>query len=128
MRGPRVGTRQPRRHDGRARCDDRAFTGLINARSATIRLGKEAFYAQVEQPIARGYAVTGEAMACNMLLDDASEGIDAFLGSTRLRGRALIIQKSRFATTVIIRDALPSVGWRRRYEVQSRRHPHDYSL
>jgi enoyl-CoA hydratase/carnithine racemase len=57
------------------------FTGLIKARSAaTIRLGKEAFYAQVEQPIGRAYAVTSEAMACNMLLDDASEGIDAFLG------------------------------------------------
>jgi len=57
------------------------FTGLIKARSAaTIRLGKEAFYAQVEQPIARAYAATSEAMACNMLLDDASEGIDAFLG------------------------------------------------
>jgi enoyl-CoA hydratase/carnithine racemase len=57
------------------------FTGLIKARSAaTIRLGKEAFYAQVEQPIAGAYAVTSEAMACNMLLDDASEGIDAFLG------------------------------------------------
>ena len=47
--------------------------------AAMIRLGKEAFYAQVEQPIARAYAVTSEAMACNMLLDDASEGIDAFL-------------------------------------------------
>ena len=57
------------------------FTGLIKARSAaTICLGKGAFYAQVEQPIAGAYAVTGEAMACNMLLDDASEGIDAFLG------------------------------------------------
>jgi enoyl-CoA hydratase/carnithine racemase len=57
------------------------FTGLINARSAaTIRLGKEAFYAQVELPIAGAYALTSEAMACNMLLDDASEGIDAFLG------------------------------------------------
>jgi len=57
------------------------FTGLIKSRSAAaIRLGKEAFYAQVEQPIAGAYAVTGEAMACNMLLDDASEGIDAFLG------------------------------------------------
>jgi enoyl-CoA hydratase/carnithine racemase len=57
------------------------FTGLIKARSAaTIRLGKEAFYTQVEQPIARAYAVASEAMACNMLLDDASEGIDAFLG------------------------------------------------
>jgi enoyl-CoA hydratase/carnithine racemase len=39
------------------------FTGLIKARgAATIRLGKEAFYAQVEQPIAAAYAVTSEAM------------------------------------------------------------------
>src|SRR5258708_8472382 len=57
------------------------FTGLIQARSAaTIRLGKAAFYAQIEQPIAGAYAATSEVMACNMLLDDASEGIDAFLG------------------------------------------------
>jgi enoyl-CoA hydratase/carnithine racemase len=57
------------------------FTGLIKARSAaTIRLGKRAFYAQVEQPIAGAYDSTSEVMACNMLLDDASEGIDAFLG------------------------------------------------
>jgi len=57
------------------------FTGLIKARSAaTIHLGKQAFYAQIEQPIARAYDVTSEVMACNMLLDDASEGIDAFLG------------------------------------------------
>ena len=77
------------------------FTGLIKARSAaTIRLGKEAFYAQVEQPIARAYTVTSEAMACNMLLDDASEGIDAFLGEARAGvAGALIIQKPQFATT-----------------------------
>jgi enoyl-CoA hydratase/carnithine racemase len=58
-----------------------AFAGAIKARSAaTIRLGKQAFYAQIEQPIARAYEVTGDVMACNMLLDDAAEGIDAFLG------------------------------------------------
>jgi enoyl-CoA hydratase/carnithine racemase len=57
------------------------FTGLIKARSAaTIRLGKQAFYAQIERPIASAYDVTSEAMACNMLFDDASEGINAFLG------------------------------------------------
>jgi len=58
-----------------------SFADVIKARSAaTIRLGKQAFYAQIEQPIARAYDVTGEVMAFNMLLDDASEGIDAFLG------------------------------------------------
>jgi enoyl-CoA hydratase/carnithine racemase len=59
----------------------RHFTDIIKARSAaTIRLGKQAFYAQIEEPIAAAYGVTGEVMACNMLLDDAAEGIDAFLG------------------------------------------------
>ena len=57
------------------------FADTIKARSAaTIRIGKRAFYAQIEQPIARAYDVTSEVMAGNMLLDDASEGIDAFLG------------------------------------------------
>ena len=56
------------------------FADAIKARSAAaIRLGKHAFYAQIEQPIARAYDVTSEVMACNMLLEDASEGIDAFL-------------------------------------------------
>ena len=57
------------------------FTDRIKARSAaTIRLGKHAFYAQIEQPIAGAYDLTSDVMACNMALDDASEGIDAFLG------------------------------------------------
>ena len=57
------------------------FAETVKARSAaTIRLGKQAFYAQIEQPIASAYAATAEVMACNMLLDDASEGIDAFIG------------------------------------------------
>ncbi|HKB11030.1 MAG TPA: enoyl-CoA hydratase [Vicinamibacterales bacterium] len=59
----------------------RQFTEVIKARSAaTIRLGKQAFYAQIEQPVAVAYDTTSDVMACNMLLDDASEGIDAFLG------------------------------------------------
>jgi 1,4-dihydroxy-2-naphthoyl-CoA synthase len=43
-------------------------------------MGKRAFYAQVDQGLAGAYEVTGEAMACNLLLPDAAEGIDAFLG------------------------------------------------
>ena len=47
----------------------RHFTDIIKARSpATIRLGKQAFYAQIEQPIAAAYeASPRSAMACNML-------------------------------------------------------------
>lgn len=56
------------------------FTDLILARSAaTIRMGKAAFYQQIEQPLAAAYDVTSETMACNMSLDDAAEGIDAFV-------------------------------------------------
>ena len=56
------------------------FVEAIKARSAaTIRLGKQAFYRQIEEPIARAYGMTSDAMACNMLFDDATEGIDAFL-------------------------------------------------
>jgi enoyl-CoA hydratase/carnithine racemase len=58
----------------------RRFTDTILARSAaTIRLGKAAFYQQIEQPLAAAYDLTAETMACNMELDDAAEGIDAFL-------------------------------------------------
>jgi enoyl-CoA hydratase/carnithine racemase len=58
----------------------RHFTDIILARSpATIRLGKQAFYQQIERPLADAYGITSETMACNLLLDDAAEGMDAFL-------------------------------------------------
>ena len=58
----------------------RAYTDVILARSpATIRMGKVAFYAQIDRPLADAYDVASETMACNMLIEDAVEGIDAFL-------------------------------------------------
>jgi enoyl-CoA hydratase/carnithine racemase len=47
---------------------------------AAVRIGKEAFYAQLQMPVAEAYAYTGEVMVQNMLRDDTAEGIDAFLG------------------------------------------------
>jgi len=67
-------------HDALDATVDRFARAITERSGATIRLGKQAFYAQIEQPIAPAYAVTSETMACNMLLDDAVEGIDAFLG------------------------------------------------
>src|SRR5262245_36858292 len=56
------------------------FTDIIVARSAaTIRLGKRTFYRQIDAPLANAYDVASETMACNLLLDDAAEGMDAFL-------------------------------------------------
>ena len=58
----------------------KSYTDVIVARSpAAVRLGKASFYAQVDRPLATAYDVASETMACNMLLDDAAEGIDAFL-------------------------------------------------
>jgi enoyl-CoA hydratase/carnithine racemase len=58
----------------------RHFTEIILARSAaTIRLGKQAFSRQIERPLDDAYEMTSETMACNLLLEDAGEGMDAFL-------------------------------------------------
>jgi enoyl-CoA hydratase/carnithine racemase len=58
----------------------RRFTDIILSRSsATIRFGKQAFYRQIDHPLAAAYDIASEVMACNLLLNDAAEGIDAFL-------------------------------------------------
>ena len=46
---------------------------------AVIKLGKEAFYRQLEMGIADAYAYASEVMAQNMMTRDAAEGISAFL-------------------------------------------------
>jgi enoyl-CoA hydratase/carnithine racemase len=52
----------------------------ISAKSArAIKLGKEAFYRQLEMPLAEAYQYTAEVMVENMLARDAEEGIDAFI-------------------------------------------------
>jgi enoyl-CoA hydratase/carnithine racemase len=56
------------------------FTNIILSRSsATICFGKQAFYGQIDRPLGAAYDLASEVMACNMLLEDAAEGIDAFL-------------------------------------------------
>jgi enoyl-CoA hydratase/carnithine racemase len=47
--------------------------------AATVAIGKEAFYRQIEQPLAEAYAYAAEVMVHNMLVHDAEEGIGAFL-------------------------------------------------
>ena len=58
----------------------RRFTDVIVARSAAaISLGKRAFYDQIDRPLADAYTRSSDVMVCNTLLDDAAEGMDAFL-------------------------------------------------
>jgi enoyl-CoA hydratase/carnithine racemase len=52
----------------------------ITAKSAaTVKIGKEAFYRQLEMPLAEAYRYTSEVMVENMLARDAEEGITAFI-------------------------------------------------
>ena len=44
-----------------------------------LKIGKEAFYRQVELGLDEAYGYTSEVMVANMLVRDAAEGIDAFL-------------------------------------------------
>jgi enoyl-CoA hydratase/carnithine racemase len=46
---------------------------------ATMKTGKEAFYRQLEMPLAEAYDYAGKVMTENMLAAEAKEGIGAFL-------------------------------------------------
>jgi enoyl-CoA hydratase/carnithine racemase len=53
---------------------------IIAAKSTrAIRLGKEAFYRQLEMPLAEAYKYTADVMVENLLGRDADEGIGAFI-------------------------------------------------
>ncbi len=57
-----------------------ALAQKIASKSAvTVGIGKPAFYAQAEMPLAEAYAYAAAVMVRNMQERDAHEGIDAFL-------------------------------------------------
>jgi len=61
----------------------------ITAKSAlTVKIGKEAFYRQLEMPLAEAYRYTSEVMVENMLARDAEEGIAASSRSATRSGKA----------------------------------------
>ena len=45
----------------------------------TIKIGKQAFYKQLEMPLSKAYKYTSQMMTLNMMSLDAKEGISAFL-------------------------------------------------
>ena len=46
---------------------------------SAIRSGKGMFYEQLEKGIEGAYQYASTKMACNMMSEDAAEGIDAFM-------------------------------------------------
>jgi enoyl-CoA hydratase/carnithine racemase len=57
-----------------------ALARQIGSKStATVKIGKQAFYAQIEMSLADAYRHASAVMVENMMLHDAAEGIGAFL-------------------------------------------------
>ena len=52
---------------------------IASKSNLTIKIGKEAFYKQLEMPLRKAYAYTSKMMTMNMMALDAKEGISAFL-------------------------------------------------
>jgi len=51
---------------------------ICSKSQVAVATGKNLFYQQIEMPMNEAYELAGAAMACNMMSDDAKEGIDAF--------------------------------------------------
>jgi len=52
---------------------------LTSKLGAAVKIGKQAFYEQIQMPLEQAYAYTGEVMAQNMMHRDTEEGISAFI-------------------------------------------------
>ncbi len=61
----------------------RLADAILSKSAAAIAAGKRAFYEQLDVPLEGAYDLCSKAMACNMLLEDAAEGIDAFIGKRK---------------------------------------------
>jgi len=67
-------------HPGKEREEALRLAAIIGGKSSVaIKLGKAAFYRQLELPLAQAYELTSDVMVENMLTHDAEEGINAFI-------------------------------------------------
>jgi len=62
---------------------------IVAKSPVAIQMGKQMFYKQLEMGLDAAYQTAAETMACNMMTDDAAEGIDAFIAKRKpeWRGR-----------------------------------------
>jgi len=58
---------------------DALATQIAGKLGGAVKIGKEAFYAQLEMPVTEAYRYTGEVMVENMARKDTAEGVQAFL-------------------------------------------------
>lgn len=58
---------------------DALATKIASKSTAAIKIGKQAFDAQLDMPVADAYVFMAQIMADNLLINDAAEGIGAFI-------------------------------------------------
>ena len=58
---------------------ERLVQAILGKSAVAVRIGKGMFYKQLEMGLSDAYDYASEVMACNMMSDDAGEGIDAFM-------------------------------------------------
>jgi enoyl-CoA hydratase/carnithine racemase len=63
----------------------RLVASLVAKPRAVVAAGKALFYEQLEAPLAQAYAMASKSITCNMLGDDAAEGVGAFIEKRRPR-------------------------------------------
>ena len=51
----------------------------VTKSNLVLKIGKRAFYQQLEMPIEKAYTYTSKIMTDNMMKQDAKEGINSFL-------------------------------------------------
>lgn len=56
---------------------------ILQKSAVAVRTGKKMFYQQIEKDLQSAYAYAGDVMACNMMENDTTEGIDAFIGKRK---------------------------------------------
>ena len=58
---------------------DKMAAGLASRAAGVLKLGKQAFYRQLEMPLDEAYPFASQTIVDNMMMDDAREGIGAFI-------------------------------------------------
>lgn len=56
---------------------------IVAKSQLAVSMGKQMFYRQLEMGLDAAYQMASETMACNMMSDDAAEGIDAFIAKRK---------------------------------------------
>ena len=70
---------------GKVQLPDALARKIAGKSSHVVRLGKQAFYRQLEMSLDEAYHYTAEVMVENMLDSEAEEGIGAFLDKRKPR-------------------------------------------